>query len=215
MDQALCRDHLAELLGEEIVLLTELQQLLEEEHDLIGAGEPEALLRTTAARQERLGALARIEEQRRSLCSLHGEAPDRAGLDRLRQWCDPNGVLEKQLAECLGRALRCRDLNDRNGPKARGQVPGSPAATRQSVRSDPGRDRGPHGSAAAPRPLLRRRRASRASGQTCRVAGPIPETSGEHPLAPRCECSARQPLPTPRHRRRPERPARAPDRATK
>ena len=115
MDPALCRDHLAELLGEEIVLLSELQQLLEAERDLIGTGEPEALQRTTAARQERLGALARIEEQRRSLCSLHGESPDRAGLERLRRWCDPSGALTPQLSECLGRALRCRDLNDRNG----------------------------------------------------------------------------------------------------
>jgi len=115
MDASLCREHLAELLGEEIVLLTELQQLLEEERDLIGSGEPDALQRTTSARQERLGALARIEEQRRSLCTLHGESADRAGLERLRKWCDPAGVLEPRLSECLGRALRCRDLNDRNG----------------------------------------------------------------------------------------------------
>ena len=58
MDPGLCREHLAELLGEEIVLLTELQQLLEEERDTIGGGQPEALQRSTAARQERLGALA-------------------------------------------------------------------------------------------------------------------------------------------------------------
>ena len=115
MDPALCREHLAELLGEEIVLLTELQDLLEEERGLIGTGEPEALQRTTAARQERLGALARIEEQRRSLCSLHGESPDRTGLERLSRWCDPAGVLTPRLSECLGRAVRCRDLNDRNG----------------------------------------------------------------------------------------------------
>ena len=115
MDPALCREHLAELLGEEIVLLTELQGLLEEERELLAAGEPEALQRTTAARQERLGALARIEDQRRSLCSLHGESPDRAGLERLRRWCDPHGALAPQLSECLGRAMRCRDLNDRNG----------------------------------------------------------------------------------------------------
>jgi flagellar biosynthesis/type III secretory pathway chaperone len=115
VDPALCRDHLGELLGEEIVLLTELQQLLEEERDTLGTGEPEALQRTTAARQERLGALARIEEQRRSLCSLHGESPDRAGLERLRQWCDPAGDLTAKLSECLGLAMRCRDLNDRNG----------------------------------------------------------------------------------------------------
>jgi len=115
MDPGLCREHLGELLGEEIVLLTELQQLLEEERDTIGAGQPEALQRSTAARQERLGALARIEEQRRSLCRMHGESPDRAGLERLRQWCDPSGTLAPSLAECLGRAVRCRDLNDRNG----------------------------------------------------------------------------------------------------
>ena len=115
MDAGLCREHLAELLGEEIVLLTELQQLLEQERDLIGSGEPEALQRTTRARAERLGALARIEEQRRSLCTLHGESPDRGGLERLRQWCDPAGALAPQLSECLGRAMRCRDLNDRNG----------------------------------------------------------------------------------------------------
>jgi flagellar biosynthesis protein FlgN len=115
MDASLCREHLAELLGEEIVLLAELQQLLEEERDLIGVGEPEALHRTTRARQDRLGALARIEEQRRSLCTLHGETPDRAGLERLRRWCDPTGALAPRLAECLGRAVRCRDLNDRNG----------------------------------------------------------------------------------------------------
>jgi flagellar biosynthesis protein FlgN len=115
MDASLCREHLAELLGEEIVLLSELQVLLEQERDTIGTGEPEALQRTTRARQERLGALARIEEQRRSLCTLHGQTPDRAGLERLRQWCDPTGALAPRLAECLGRAMRCRDLNDRNG----------------------------------------------------------------------------------------------------
>ena len=115
MDPSLCREHLAELLGEEIVLLTELQRPLEQEHDLIGSAQPEALQRTTRARQERLGALARIEEQRRSLCSMHGETPDRAGLERLRRWCDPQGSLAPRLAECIGRALRCRDLNDYNG----------------------------------------------------------------------------------------------------
>ena len=115
MDPELCRQHLAELLGEEIALLGQLEQLLEEERELIGAAQPEALRRTTRARQERLGALARIEEQRRSLCSLHGEASDRGGLEGLRRWCDPAGTLTAPLAECVALALRCRDLNDRNG----------------------------------------------------------------------------------------------------
>jgi flagellar biosynthesis/type III secretory pathway chaperone len=115
MDPAVCRDHLAELLGEEVVLLTQLQQLLEEEHELIGSSQLEELLRTTRERQQRLGALARVEEQRRALCSLHGNGTDRAGLERLVKWCDPSGALAPQLAECVGRALRCRELNDHNG----------------------------------------------------------------------------------------------------
>jgi len=115
VDPELCRQHLAELLGEEITLLGQLQQLLEDERDLIGSAQPEALRRTTRARQERLGALARIEEQRRSLCSLHGHPGDRAGLKRLSRWCDPAGMLTAPLAECAALALRCRDLNDRNG----------------------------------------------------------------------------------------------------
>src|SRR5579862_1267648 len=115
MDAALCREHLAELLGEEIVLLTELQQLLEEERDMLGSAEPEALNRTTRARQERLGALARIEEQRRSLCSMHGHSSDREGLERLRRWCDPKETLTEPIKECAALAIRCRDLNDRNG----------------------------------------------------------------------------------------------------
>src|SRR5580704_11700997 len=111
MDPEICREHLAELLGEEIVLLSQLQELLEEERELLTAAEPEALQRTTRARQERLGALARIEEQRRALCTMHGERPDRAGLERLRNWCDPTGALTSRFSECVGRALRCRDLN--------------------------------------------------------------------------------------------------------
>jgi flagellar biosynthesis/type III secretory pathway chaperone len=115
MDPELCRQHLAELLGEEIALLGELQKLLEEERELISSAHPEDLQRTTRARQERLGALARIEEQRRSLCSLHGHSGDRAGLDQLRRWCDPRGALSALLGECAALAIRCRDLNDRNG----------------------------------------------------------------------------------------------------
>jgi flagellar biosynthesis/type III secretory pathway chaperone len=115
MDPVVCREHLAELLGEEVVLLMQLQALLEEEHELLGSSRIDELQRTTRERQERLGALARVEEQRRVLCSLHGKGTDRAGLEQLVQWCDPKGALSPQLAECVGRALRCRELNDQNG----------------------------------------------------------------------------------------------------
>jgi flagellar biosynthesis/type III secretory pathway chaperone len=115
MDPDVCREHLAKLLTEEATLLGELEALLTEEQAVIGSKDVEALQRTTQARQERVGALARVEEQRRSLCSMHGQSPDMTGLERLMAWCDANGSLMSRLRDCAERALRCRDLNDRNG----------------------------------------------------------------------------------------------------
>ena len=114
MDPGLCRDHLAGLLGEESALLGELEELLERERHVLESSDIAALEATTRARQERMGALARIEDQRRSLCGMHGYSPDRAGLDQLIAWCDPHGTLMPRLRECAERAVRCRDFNDRN-----------------------------------------------------------------------------------------------------
>jgi flagellar biosynthesis protein FlgN len=115
MDAQACREHLAGVLAEEVSLLGELIELLERERDVIGAKDIDALRQTTRARQERLGALARLEEQRRSLCSLHGHSADRAGLTTLLAWCDPSGSLSARLGECVRRAARCQELNDQNG----------------------------------------------------------------------------------------------------
>ncbi len=115
MDPDVCREHLAEVLAEEAALLAELQGLLEREYEVLGSKDAVALEKTILARQERVGALARLEEHRRSLCSLHGYSPDYAGLERLLVWCDPHGTLVSRLRECAKRAAECRDLNDRNG----------------------------------------------------------------------------------------------------
>lgn len=115
MDPGVCREHLTTLLGEEIALLTELEELLRRESGILETSDIQALETTTRARQERVGALAGIEEQRRSLCALHGFSADRAGLEGLMAWCDSQGTLLPRLRECAERAVRCRDLNDRNG----------------------------------------------------------------------------------------------------
>jgi len=115
MDPDVCREHLAEVLAEEAGLLADLRDLLEREYEVLGSKDAVALEKTILARQERVGALARIEEHRRSLCSLHGYSPDYAGLERLMVWCDPQGTLVSRLRECAKRAAECRDLNDRNG----------------------------------------------------------------------------------------------------
>jgi len=100
LDRDVCREHLAEVLAEEASLLVELRSLLEREYEVLGTKDAIAVERTVLARQERMGALTRVEEQRRSLCSLHGYSADHAGLERLMVWCDPQGTLVSRLRDC-------------------------------------------------------------------------------------------------------------------
>jgi len=115
LDPDLCREHLGTLLTEEIDALHELEDLLKREYDVLGAKNVAAIERTALIRQQKMGDLARTEEQRRQLCTLHGYSPDWIGLESLMQWCDPQGTLLSRLRECARRAVRCRDLNDKNG----------------------------------------------------------------------------------------------------
>jgi flagella synthesis protein FlgN len=115
MDPEVCREHLAEILAEEAGLLGELRALLEREYEVLGTRDAVAVERTMRDRQDRMGALTRLEEQRRSLCSMHGYSADRIGLEHLMMWCDPEGTLVSRLRECAKGAAACRDLNDRNG----------------------------------------------------------------------------------------------------
>lgn len=114
-DADICRDCLAGLLNEETVALGELQELLQREHEALSANNVAAVERIGLTRQQMMGALARTEEQRRTLCTMHGYSPDWVGLEQLMQWCDPRGSLLPRLRECAQRATHCRDLNNRNG----------------------------------------------------------------------------------------------------
>jgi flagella synthesis protein FlgN len=115
VDRDVCRDCLDGLLSEESGLLQQLEEILQREHEVLNAKDLAAIDRIARTRQERMGALARTEEQRRALCTTHGESADKSGLDGLMVWCDPRGTLMPRLRECAQRAIRCRDLNDRNG----------------------------------------------------------------------------------------------------
>lgn len=115
LDPSLSREHLATLLTEEIEALSELEDLLTREHDVLGAQNVAAIERTALVRQQKMGDLARTEEQRRQLCTVHGYTPDWLGLESLMEWCDSEGTLLSRLRECARRATRCRDLNDKNG----------------------------------------------------------------------------------------------------
>ena len=114
MDPLACREHLTELFRDESHLLAELEQLLVREAQILEGSDVQLIEQTTRARQERMGALARLEEQRRSLCAAHGFGSDRAGLEAVMAWCDAGGSLTGSLRECATRAVRCRELNDHN-----------------------------------------------------------------------------------------------------
>jgi len=109
------RECLASLLSEEAAGLRQFEALLEREHQALAAQDMEKIQSTARTRQEQLGSLAQIEEQRRALCRLHGHSDDKPGLEALMSWCDPDGSLLPTLSDCAQRALRCRNLNDRNG----------------------------------------------------------------------------------------------------
>ena len=67
------------------------------------------------ARQDSVTRMLKLEDERRSVCGMHGYDTDLTGLARLIAWCDPRRSLAAAYDECAMRARRCRDLNDRNG----------------------------------------------------------------------------------------------------
>ncbi|MEO7773966.1 MAG: flagellar protein FlgN [Steroidobacteraceae bacterium] len=115
IDPAHCRENLQKLVADEIAALTTLESLLAREHELLVANDVDNLERAGAARQECVGVLVRIENERRGLCRMLGQDSDTKGLANLMDWCDPGRTLASSWSECATRAKRCRELNDRNG----------------------------------------------------------------------------------------------------
>ncbi|MBM0108298.1 flagellar protein FlgN [Steroidobacter sp. S1-65] len=115
MDPVACRDHLDKLIAEESNTLEQLQTLLDREHELLVANDVEALDRAAQARQNCIGTLLRIEDERKSLCRALNVPADMHGLDRILAWCDPSKQLRLRWKQLGERASRCRSANDRNG----------------------------------------------------------------------------------------------------
>ncbi len=115
VDAGACRDNLATLITQETALLNELAGLLAREHDVLVANDVVALEAAMKQRQVTLGQLLRVEDERRSLCRMHGHGVDAQGLERLLAWCDPQGALKALWGECAQAATRCRAMNDKNG----------------------------------------------------------------------------------------------------
>ena len=115
MDPVVCRDTLDKLIAEESSTLDQLHQLLEREHEFLVANDVDALERAGHARQNCIGTLMRIEDDRKALCRALNVPTDNSGLDRILAWCDPTKKLRQRWKELGERADRCRTANDRNG----------------------------------------------------------------------------------------------------
>ncbi len=122
MDATLTRDALARLLLEENGALGEFETLLDKEHGALRSRDIDALEALAEARQASVIKLLKIEDERRSICSMLGFETDLAGLAKLIAWCDPSRSLVSRYEECATRARKCRDLNDRNGVLVGAQI---------------------------------------------------------------------------------------------
>ena len=115
MDATLTRDHLARLLDEENTALAEFESLLEREHVALSSRDIDELEALADVRQASITRMLKLEDERRSVCSMNGYSTDLGGLARLIAWCDPRRSLTPAYDECSTRARKCRELNDRNG----------------------------------------------------------------------------------------------------
>ncbi|MES1263491.1 MAG: flagellar protein FlgN [Peristeroidobacter soli] len=121
-DPTLCREQLATLMAEQNLHLCALESLLTQEYDLLQRRDAEGLEKAGTARQQCIGHILRIEDERRALCRATGRDDDTAGLHSLLAWCDPTELLRPAMQEYLERTRRCRELNDRNGLLVNGRL---------------------------------------------------------------------------------------------
>ena len=117
-----CRDQLAILMAGQNAQLAALEGLLTHEHALLQARDAEGLENSGTARQQCIGEILRLEDERRALCRSTGRGDDAAGLHGLLAWCDPAGLLMPVMQEYRERTQRCREQNDRNGILVNGRL---------------------------------------------------------------------------------------------
>jgi flagellar biosynthesis/type III secretory pathway chaperone len=121
-DPAHCREQIATLMAEQNARLATLEGLLVQEFALLQTRDAEGLEAAGTARQQCIGHILRIEDERRALCRATGRSDDPAGLHSLLAWCDPTGLLMPAMQEYRERTQRCREQNDRNGLLVNGRL---------------------------------------------------------------------------------------------
>jgi flagellar biosynthesis protein FlgN len=115
MDPTLVAEHMRSLLGEEAVLLSQLEALLDRETDALKADDLLEIEHIGRERHRCIEALMRIDSERRVACRMLGLADDHGQFERLLDHCDASGSLKSRWQAGLEIAARCKDRNDRNG----------------------------------------------------------------------------------------------------
>jgi flagellar biosynthesis/type III secretory pathway chaperone len=115
MQPTVCRSQLERLLQDETNSLQLLEQQLDAEFGMLKANDIEGLEQASAARQDTVAKLLRLEDERRQLCRLLGKGDDQTAMMALLSWCDPAGSLADAYQRCATQAQRCREQNNRNG----------------------------------------------------------------------------------------------------
>jgi flagellar biosynthesis/type III secretory pathway chaperone len=107
--------HIGRILGDEKLLLGELERLLDEERTVLRAADPAEVERASARRQRCVEALARLDTERSDACRLLSFGAGRAGFEKLLDALGPTAGLRERWHANLEVARRCREVNDRNG----------------------------------------------------------------------------------------------------
>jgi flagellar biosynthesis/type III secretory pathway chaperone len=107
--------HLSRILAEEARLLGEFEQVLRQETEVVRGEDTQAIERIGDQRQRYVDTLTRLEAERADACRMFSFGHGRGGLERLFQWADPSGALQRQWGSNLELARRCKSLNDQNG----------------------------------------------------------------------------------------------------
>jgi len=115
MDPTQCRQFLEQSLNTEANVLRELNELLDQEHQLIINDEIDDLEKTGSQRDSFISTLLKIDADRIALCRATGKPADKQGLEQLLNWCDPNHSLHARWEQSTEQLQHCRTLNDRNG----------------------------------------------------------------------------------------------------
>jgi flagellar biosynthesis/type III secretory pathway chaperone len=109
------RQHIDRILGEEAVLLAELEQVLTREAVAVRGDDAAAIENIGGARHQCIDSLMRLDGERASACRMLSLGTGPEAIDRLLSWCDPDQSLRRRWQSNLAITRRCKELNDRNG----------------------------------------------------------------------------------------------------